>query len=407
MTRPRSSRPPRLDIDALLDDTSVEIIVCCGSGGVGKTTVSAALALRAAERGRHAVVLTIDPARRLAQSMGIEELDNTPRPVAGVRWQEGFGEGGSGGSTGGGAPRLSAMMLDMKRTFDEVVKSQATPEKARQILDNTFYQALSSSFAGTQEYMAMEKLGQIHRDSSGTYDLIVVDTPPSRSALDFLDAPERLSSFLDGRLIRLLIAPTRGPARFMTAGLGIITGGLTRVLGAQFLRDVQTFVGALDTLFGGFRQRAQQTFRLLQADGTAFLVVAAPEPDALREAAYFVERLSDDAMPLAGLVVNRTAMPPVGGLSSEEASAAAGRLTRRLGEEEPDSLAAGLLRLHADRSRQVERESMLRSRFAAAHPQVPTAVVPALAGDVHDLDGLRRVGVLLGGQDDDTRVATG
>ena len=391
---PQSSRAAlRLDVDALLDDRSVGIVVCCGSGGVGKTTVSAALGLRAAERGRRVVVLTIDPARRLAQSMGIEQLDNTPRPVAGV-------DAGQGGS-------LEAMMLDMKRTFDEVVESQASPEKAQQILDNSFYQALSSSFAGTQEYMAMEKLGQIHRDASGAYDLIVVDTPPSRSALDFLDAPERLSSFLDGRLIRLLIAPTRGPARFMTAGLGIITGALTRVLGAQFLRDVQTFVGALDTLFGGFRQRAQQTFRLLQADGTAFLVVAAPEPDALREAAYFVERLSDDAMPLAGLVVNRAAVPPVGGLSAEEASAAAGRLARRLEEEGPDSLAAGLLRLHADRSRQVERESMLRSRFAAAHPQVPTAVVPALAGDVHDLDGLRRVGVLLGGQDDDTRVATG
>jgi anion-transporting ArsA/GET3 family ATPase len=411
MTRRPPSRAPRLDVDALLDDRSVEIVVCCGSGGVGKTTVSAALALRAAERGRHVVVLTIDPARRLAQSMGIEELDNTPRPVAGVRWQEGFGEGGFGGSTEGGAPRLHAMMLDMKRTFDEVVESQASPEKARQILDNTFYQALSSSFAGTQEYMAMEKLGQIRRDSADTYDLIVVDTPPSRSALDFLDAPERLSSFLDGRLIRLLIAPSRGPARFMTAGLGIITGALTRVLGAQFLRDIQTFVGALDTLFGGFRQRAQQTFRLLQADGTAFLVVASPEPDALREAAYFVERLSEDDMPLAGLVVNRAGLPPVGGLSPEEASAAAGRLARSLGEEEPDSsastLAGGLLRLYADRGRQVERESVLRSRFAAAHPQVPTAVVPALAGDVHDLDGLRRVGVLLGGQDDDTRVATG
>ncbi len=387
-----SSEAPGLDVDALLDDRSVGIIVCCGSGGVGKTTVSAALALRAAERGRRVVVLTIDPARRLAQSMGIEQLDNTPRPVAGV------------GAESGGS--LDAMMLDMKRTFDEVVESQASPEKARQILDNTFYQALSSSFAGTQEYMAMEKLGQIHRDSPDAYDLIVVDTPPSRSALDFLDAPERLSSFLDGRLIRLLIAPTRGPARFMTAGLGIITGALTRVLGAQFLRDVQTFVGALDTLFGGFRQRAQQTFRLLQADGTAFLVVAAPEPDALREAAYFVERLSEDSMPLAGLVVNRAAQRPAGRLSPEEASAAAGRLARGPGEG-PDTLAAGLLRLYADRSRQVERESMLRSRFAVAHPQVPTAVVSALAGDVHDLDGLRRVGVLLGGQDDDTRAATG
>ena len=225
------------------------------------------------------------------------------------------------------------MMLDMKRTFDEVVESQASPEKAQQILDNTFYQALSSSFAGTQEYMAMEKLGQIHRDArvgepDGTYDLIVVDTPPSRSALDFLDAPERLSSFLDGRFIRLLLTPARGPARLMTAGFSIITGALTKVLGATFLRDVQTFVGAIDTLFGGFRLRAQQTFRLLQADGTAFIVVAAPEPDALREAAYFVERLSEDGMPLAGLVVNRAATAHSSNLSAEEAAAAAGRLAK-------------------------------------------------------------------------------
>ncbi len=196
----RSATTPVLDVDALVDDRGTGIIVCCGSGGVGKTTTSAALALRAAERGRKVVVLTIDPARRLAQAMGIEQLDNTPRPVAGVRPKRGR----SGGS-------LDAMMLDMKRTFDEVVESQASPEKARQILDNPFYVALSSSFAGTQEYMAMEKLGQLHRQAQadGTYDLIVVDTPPSRSALDFLDAPERLSSFLDGRFIRLLLAPAK------------------------------------------------------------------------------------------------------------------------------------------------------------------------------------------------------
>jgi anion-transporting ArsA/GET3 family ATPase len=154
---------------------------------------------------------------------------------------------------------------------------------------------------------------------------------------------------------------------------------------------MQTFVTAFDTLFGGFRQRAQKTFELLQADGTAFLVVAAPEPDALREAAYFVERLSEDRMPLAGLVVNRASPAPVGDLSADEAMAAAGRL-RGQGET---ALTAGLLRLHADRKRMVEREALLRERFAAAHPKVPTAVVPALAGDVHDLTGLRRVGELL------------
>ena len=374
-----ASPAPALDVDTLLDDRGTEIIVCCGAGGVGKTTTSAALALRAAERGRKVVVLTIDPARRLAQAMGIERLDNTPWPVPGVA----------------GAGTLDAMMLDMKRTFDEVVESQASPAKAQQILGNPFYVALSSSFAGTQEYMAMEKLGQIHRQAQddGGYDLIVVDTPPSRSALDFLDAPERLSRFLDGRFIRVLLAPARGPARLMTAGVGLLTGALGKILGTQVLRDMQTFVAAFDTLFGGFRARAESTFALLQADRTAFLVVAAPEPDALREAAYFVERLGEDDMPLAGLVVNRASPAPHGSMSPDEATAAAGRLEHR----ESGSTTAGLLRLYADRARLVEREAGLRARFAAAHPTVPTVVVPALPGDVHDLDGLRHVGELLSG----------
>lgn len=374
-----TQRAPRLDVDALIDDPATGIIVCCGSGGVGKTTTSAALALRAAERGRKVVVLTIDPARRLAQAMGIEELDNTPRPVP-------HSGGGNGGS-------LDAMMLDMKRTFDEVVLSQTTPEKARSILENPFYIALSSSFSGTQEYMAMEKLGQIHAQAQqdGKYDLIVVDTPPSRSALDFLDAPERLSSFLDGRFIRLLLAPARGPAKLMTAGVGLITNALTKILGAQVLRDMQTFVAAFDTLFGGFRQRAQKTFSLLQADGTAFLVIAAPEPDALREAAYFVERLTEDEMPLAGLVINRASPPLAVALSVEEATAAADRLVA----VHPDSTTAGLLRLHADRGRILMREAHLRERWATEHPEVASAVVPALSTDVHDLEGLRRIGELL------------
>ncbi len=372
-----------LDVDALLDDRTRGIIVCCGSGGVGKTTASAALALRAAERGRKVVVLTIDPARRLAQSMGIEALDNTPRPVPGVG--------------GEGAGSLDAMMLDMKRTFDEVVQSQASPEKAQQILENPFYIAVSSSFAGTQEYMAMEKLGQLDRDArkTGRWDLIVVDTPPSRSALDFLDAPERLSSFLDGRFMKLLLAPARGPARLMTAGFGMVTNAVTKIIGAQVLQDMKAFVAAFDTLFGGFRQRAQRTFELLQDRRTAFLVVAAPEPDALREAAYFVERLRQEQMPLEGLVVNRASSDPGGDLSANAAMTGVEKL-RALGEDH--GLAAGLLRLHADRKRIVTREKRLTGRFATSHPDVPTAVLPALSTDVHDLDGLRAIGELLAAQ---------
>ncbi|MFL6003951.1 MAG: ArsA family ATPase [Nocardioides sp.] len=384
-----ASSAPDLDIDALIDDPATGIIVCCGSGGVGKTTTSAALGLRAAERGRKVVVLTIDPARRLAQSMGIEELDNTPRPVEGLSW--------ANGARRDGVPRMDAMMLDMKRTFDEVVESQATPEKAKQILENPFYIALSSSFAGTQEYMAMEKLGQIHQQAreDQSYDLIVVDTPPSRSALDFLDAPERLSSFLDGRFMRLLLAPARGPARLMTAGFNMVTKAVTTIIGGQVLHDMQAFVSAFDTLFGGFRQRAQRTFELLQADGTSFLVVAAPEPDALREAAYFVERLSEEQMPLAGLVVNRASVDPEVGLSS--AAAMSGYEKLRDSSDDASRMAAGLLRLHADRKLAVERETRLRGRFATAHPDVATVVLPALPTDVHDLAGLRRIGALLSG----------
>ncbi len=370
-----------IDVDALLADRGPEIIVCCGSGGVGKTTTSAALALRAAEQGRQVCVLTIDPARRLAQSMGLTELDNIPRIVEGVS------------AANGG--RLDAMMLDMKRTFDEVVEAHSTPEKAEQILANPFYQALSSSFAGTQEYMAMEKLGQLHEESvenDPRWDLIVVDTPPSRSALDFLDAPERLSSMLDGRFMRLMVAPARGPARLLTAGFGLVTNALNRVLGAQFLTDLQAFVAALDTLFGGFRQRAEATYSLLQADGTAFVVVAAPEIDAMREAAYFVERLTAEKMPLAGLVVNRMHPEDIESITAADAESAGHKLASGGAEERATS---ELLAVHAERARLSKREARVAQRFSAAHPRVPTVSVRALPSDVHDLDGLRRIGTLL------------
>jgi anion-transporting ArsA/GET3 family ATPase len=299
--------PPRLDVDEVLDTAS--IIVCCGAGGVGKTTTAAALALRAAERGRRTVVLTIDPARRLAQSMGLHELDNTPRAVAGV-------DTSAGGS-------LDAMMLDMKRTFDDIVVAHAEPGKAQAILDNPFYQALSSSFAGTQEYMAMEKLGQLR--ATGEHDLVVVDTPPTRSALDFLDAPERMTTLMDGRMVRILVAPAKASGKaylkVVTAGFSVFTGAITRIIGAQVLQDVSQFVAALETMFGGFRERAQATYDLLKSPGTQFVVVAAPERDALREASYFVERLAEESMPLAGLVVNRVHRSAATELSAERGPA--------------------------------------------------------------------------------------
>lgn len=236
----------------------------------------------------------------------------------------------------------------------------------------------------------MEKLGQLRR--SDDWDLIVVDTPPSRSALDFLDAPARLGRFLDGRFIRLLMAPAkvggRAYMKVFSVGVNVFTQAMTKILGAQVLKDAQTFVSALETVFGDFRQRADQTYKLLQTPGTAFLVVAAPEHDALREASYFVERLDDERMPLAGLVLNRVHSTRAADVSDARSIAAA----EALEETKSHPLVASALRLHAERMRVAERESRLRGQFTSAHPSVPVVEVPAQPQDVHDLDGLRRIG---------------
>ena len=373
---------PRLDVDALLADPGIRVIVCCGSGGVGKTTTAAALGLRAAEvHGRRTVVLTIDPARRLAQSLGLTELDNTPRRVKGVRLsQPGKGE-------------LHAMMLDMKRTFDEVVAAHTEPKRAEEIYVNPFYQAMSSTFAGTQEYMAMEKLGQLRtRDE---WDLIVVDTPPSRSALDFLDAPARLGRFLDGRMLRLFTAPARSGGRsvftLVTASFGLFSKLMDKILGAQLITDLSGFVGALDSMFGGFRERAEQTFRVLQAPETAFLVVAAPEPDAVREADFFAGRLEAEKMPLAGLLLNRVHFTETEAIDGADAVRAS-ELIR--GE---NAVAADVLLVHAAMIARAEREQAITRRFTRAHPSVPVATVAAQPVDIHDIDGLRTIGEVLVG----------
>ncbi|MET8877170.1 ArsA family ATPase [Nocardia sp. NPDC004604] len=361
----------QLDISRIIEDPTARVVVCCGSGGVGKTTTAAAIGLRAAEQGRKVVVLTIDPARRLAQSLGVADLDNSPQRVA--LGPEAKGE-------------LHAMMLNMRRTFDDMVLEHTSPEKAEQIFANPFYQTVASSFGGTQEYMAMEKLGQLAARKE--WDLIVVDTPPSRNALDFLDAPKRLGNFLNGRMIRVIMAPGRGVTRLVTGAMSLAVRAVSTIVGGQMLKDASNFLQSLESLFGGFQDRADRTYTMLSKPSTHFLVVAAAEPDALREASFFVDRLATERMPLAGLVLNRT-HPVLSALPADHALTIADQLA------ESDPLTAAVLRIHAQRVATAKREQHLLHRFTGAHPRVPIASVTALPFEVSDLEALRAVGVQL------------
>ncbi|MFX0580165.1 ArsA family ATPase [Nocardia nepalensis] len=369
MSSPNVAAP--LDVSRIIEDPTARVVVCCGSGGVGKTTTAAAIALRAAEQGRKVVVLTIDPARRLAQSLGVADLDNSPQRVA--LGPEVKGE-------------LHAMMLNMRRTFDDMVLEHTSPDKAEQIFANPFYQTVASSFGGTQEYMAMEKLGQLAGRKE--WDLIVVDTPPSRNALDFLDAPKRLGNFLNGRMIRVIMAPGRGVTRLVTGAMSLAVRGVSTIVGGQMLKDASNFLQSLESLFGGFQDRADRTYAMLSKPSTHFLVVAAPEPDALREASFFVDRLSTERMPLAGLVLNRT-HPVLSALPADHALATADQLA------ESDPLTAAVLRIHAQRVATAKREQHLLHRFTGAHPRVSIASVTALPFEVSDLEALRAVGIQL------------
>ncbi|WP_313674031.1 ArsA family ATPase [Mycolicibacterium sp.] len=371
-----SGAPPALDMKSILSDRTNRVVVCCGAGGVGKTTTAAAMALRAAEYGRTVVVLTIDPAKRLAQALGIKELGNEPQRVP-------LGEEVAG--------QLHAMMLDMRRTFDDMVLEHSDPVRAEAIMNNTFYQTVATSLSGTQEYMAMEKLGQLlHQDR---WDLVVVDTPPSRNALDFLDAPKRLGNFMDSRMWKLFLGPGRGFGKLVTGVMGLAMKALSTIVGSQMLSDAATFVQSLDATFGGFRQKAERTYELLKRHGTQFVVVAAAEPDALREAAFFVDRLSEENMPLAGLILNRT-HPMLCPLTVERAIDGAAELESRLAaspDAAGDELTAGVLRIHADRGQTAKREVRLLSRFTGANPKVRVVGVPSLPFDVSDMNALQAI----------------
>ncbi|SOX56386.1 anion transporter [Mycobacterium ahvazicum] len=383
-----TTTPKTLDMAEILADRANRVVVCCGAGGVGKTTTAAAMALRAAEYGRTVCVLTIDPAKRLAQALGVNDLGNTPQrvPLA----PEVTGE-------------LHAMMLDMRRTFDEMVIQYSGDARAQTILDNQFYQTVATSLAGTQEYMAMEKLGQLLGEDR--WDLVVVDTPPSRNALDFLDAPKRLGSFMDSRLWRLLLAPGRGIGKLVTGAMGLAMKALSTVLGSQMLGDAAAFVQSLDATFGGFREKADRTYALLKRRGTQFVVVSAAEPDALREASFFVDRLSQESMPLAGLILNRT-HPLLCALPVERAIDGIESLKS---DANPDaaSLGTAVLRIHADRGQTAKREIRLLSRFTGANPNVPVVGVPSLPFDVSDLEALRALADQITAVGDDAARAAG
>jgi anion-transporting ArsA/GET3 family ATPase len=344
---------------------AAEIVVCTGSGGVGKTTTAAALALEAARLGRRAVVVTIDPAKRLADALGLEGLSNEPSRIAG-EWP---GE-------------LWAMMLDTKSTFDDlVVKYSGNEQQAQRILGNRFYKNISGALSGTQEYMAMEKLYELHHE--GGFDVVVIDTPPTRHALDFLDAPRRLTRFLDHRLYRILMAPTRGLVKAVNVAAQAFVRTVSKVVGGEVIDDAITFFSAFQGMEEGFKDRAKVVLDLLSDPKTAFVLVASPRRDTVEEAEFFAARLHEAGISVRALIVNR--MHPTFGAGLAEA---ARERARTLAGTELGGLYANLADFRMVAAREEEHLAGLGELVAPA----PVVRVPFLESDVHDLTGLTEVG---------------
>lgn len=384
-------------VDAVSFDDIIErrhIVVCCGTGGVGKTTAAAVFAVEGARRGRNAVVVTIDPAKRLANTLGLDSLSDTPHVIERHRWDRG-GEAPPGG-------RLSALMLDTKSTFDHlVVKHAADDEQAQRILANTFYRNVSTALSGTQEYMAMEKLYELHEE--GGYDLIVVDTPPTRHALDFLDAPKRLARLLDNRIFRLLMMPTRTYLRVAGAALQRFFRTVGKVIGAEVIDDIVAFFRAFEGMEQGFRERATRVIELLADPATAFVLVTSPRRDAVDEAEFFAARLRETDLRVAALVVNRV-HPDFGEVSEVERlrAEAAALVVPDGGAAGPDERAA-VARLAARYENLADYASMAareRAQLAGVGERIGSGViayVPSLPHDVVDFEALDAVaGHLLG-----------
>jgi anion-transporting ArsA/GET3 family ATPase len=337
-----------------------------GSGGVGKTTSAAALGLALAAEGRRVAVITIDPARRLATSLGLEELGNEPTRLA----VDAPGE-------------LWALQLDPKRTFDELIARLAPDERAREeVLGNRIYQQLSSAVAGSQEFTAVARLYDLDRE--GGFDVLVLDTPPSRNALDFLHAPERLLGFFEGRALRLFLAPTGLAARLVGAGAAPLVAVLRRVTGVELLDDLAGFLRALGGLVEGFGQRAAAVKALLADPATTFLVVSSPEREPVEEAIFFRGKLREADLPFGGLVVNRVHADPVPG-------AGAATVAADLADELGPPLAAKVAAALADAKTVAERHAAAVQHLRAALGDPDAVVIPELDEDVHDLVGLARV----------------
>lgn len=372
MTRwPVTDKTATGDLGALLDSASV--LVCAGAGGVGKTTTSAAIALAAARRGRRVVVVTIDPAKRLADAIGVT-ISHEPSRVAGVDNGE-----------------LWAVMLDTSATFDDLVRRHSSdPLQADRILANRFYRNLSGSLSGTQEYMAAEKLHALHHDDR--FDLVVVDTPPTRNALDFLDAPERLVHFLDHRLYRVLVAPTRIGMRVASAAAQPFLKTMSKLVGGDAIAEAIAFFQAFDGMEAGFRERASTVMRLLRSNETGYVLITSPRREAVDEAIYFAGRLGEHHLNVSAVVTNRVhplfvdasqepELADLPGSSSESAAP---------GTNPIDALRANLVQLHCAA---VSERRALEPLVAATAGSAARASVPLLDGDVHDLESL---GVIAG-----------
>jgi anion-transporting ArsA/GET3 family ATPase len=361
-----------------------EVIVCAGSGGVGKTTTAAAIALHAAMTGRKAAVVTIDPARRLASSLGLKELSNDPKKVSDKKF-----------ASANLAPEgeLHAMMLDTKSTFDHVVMTYApTHQQAQQILDNRFYRNISGTLSGTHEYMAMEKLYELH--SEGDYDLIVIDTPPTRNALDFLDAPRRMTDFLDSKVLRWFLLPymKAGGGLFRLANVAATTflKVVKRIVGAEVLEDTAEFFGNLEGMYDGFKQRAREVTELLHSNVTSFIVVTSPAMESVAEACFFASKLDESGLPFGAVIVNR-----VHPRYSDGVEARPRQIAKLEAGNDNSRLLAKLISNEQEFRKIVRSEEKNLVQLAQRIPRHRWVRVPYLDKEAVDLEGLAAIAAQL------------